>query len=246
MHQLVTTISSGTEGHCCHKKWRLQLLVVTGCHVQVSQVRSELSAANAAAAKEAKRSAALQQDLEHLQEQATRAAVNTVDELVGDLTQGQETEDDSEQPAQQQRLSKAGGTAAGKRAAAAAAKREQGRAGGKPAGAVAATPVAQAAVFNAGPAAQLSEIEEGDEELGEDEEIAQQLAAENKPQPRKHQQQQDQQQEASGGGRRPRSAKVKAQQHIKAAAAADVTPPGAAAADEDAEEPGRRVSPRTK
>jgi hypothetical protein len=220
--------------------------MVAGCHVQMSQLRSELAAAKAAAAKEVKRSAALQQDLEHLQEQATRAAVNTVDELVGDLTQGQETEDDTEQPAQQQRRPKAG--------SAAAAKRKQGKAGGKPAGGVAATPVAQTAVFNAGPAAELSEIEEGDEELGEDEDFAEQLAAQTKPQPQRRQQQQqsqeegqqqDQQHEAAGGGRRPRSAKSRAQQHIKAAAAADVTPPGAAAA-EDAEEPGRRVSPPTK
>jgi hypothetical protein len=211
--------------------------------LQVSQVKSDLAAAKAAAAKEAKRASALQQDLEILQEQATCAAIHTVDELVGDLTQGHET-DDSEQPAQQQRRPKAGRGTAGRRPAAAGARSKA----GSKAAAVAATPVLQTVVFSAGPAAELSEIEEGDEE-GEDEDgtSLQQAAVH-----AKQQQQRGEGQEATGTARRPRSAKFKAQQHIKAAAAADITPPSeamaAAAADDDdmLQAAARRVSPRTK
>lgn len=210
--------------------------------LQVSQVKSELAAAKAAAAKEAKRASALQQDLEHLQEQATCAAVHAVDELVGDLTQGQET-DDSEQPTQPQRRPKAGRGTAGRWPAAGA----RSKAGGK-AAAVAATPVLKTAVFSAGPAAELSEIEEGDEE-GEDEDTSLQQATVHAK--RQQQQQRGEEQDATGAARRPRSAKSKAQQHIKAAAAADATPPSEAVAAPAADDDGlqaaaRRVSPRTK
>lgn len=222
--------------------------------LQVLQVKSDLAVAKSAAAQEAKRAATLQQDLEHLQEQATRAAVYTVDELVGDLTQGQETEDDNEQPAQPQRgRANAGSDAAGKRAAV-AAKRKQGKASAKGA-AAAATPVVQTAVFSSGPAAELSEIEEGDEEgnMSQDGDMSHQQAVQQQQQLQQTQEEQEpQQQEAAAGGRRPRSAKLRAQQHIKAAAAADITPPSeaAAAAAEDAAderpEPLRRVSPHSK
>lgn len=210
--------------------------------LQVSQVKSELAAAKATAAKEAKRASALQQDLEHLQEQATCAAVHAVDELVADLTQGHET-DDSEQPTQPQRRPKAGrGT--GRRPAAGA----RSKAGGK-AAAVAATPVLKTAVFSAGPAAELSEIEEGDEEGGDEDTSPQQATVNAKRQ--QQQQQRGEGQDATGTARRPRSAKSKAQQHIKAAAAADATPSSEAVAAPAADDDGlqaaaRRVSPRTK
>lgn len=205
--------------------------------MQVSQLKADLSAAKAAAASEVKRAAALQQDLEHLQEQAAHAAAATVEGLVEGLTQGQETEDETEQPPEQQRRPRA-------RASAAAAARR------KKDAAVAATPAAQTAVFSVGPVAALSGIEEGDEEHeGMDEQEEQQLH----PQERQsYQQQQEQGLEPAsvGGARRPRSAKFKAQAHIKAAAAADITPPSSEADPgiQDSVQPqaARRVSPRNK
>lgn len=227
--------------------------------LQVKQAQADLSAAQATAASEAKHAAALRQEVELLQEQVTRAAVETVGELVEGLTQGQETEDEAEQPQQLQRQPAGAAAAAKRAAAAAAAKRKQGKAVKGAAAAVAATPVVQTAVFASGPAATLSGIEEGTE--GEDDHVLQQpvcvheqaLLQQEQPAPSQPEPEAVVQQTTAAGGRRPRNAKSKAQQQIKAAAAAvDAAMPSSPAtadggdSEDDKFKAARRVSPRTK